>query len=66
MIEFLNEAVRNEFHLLSADVQREWNDLAAKFIATGQVITILGIEHWGPLDKHLEIAVRIDKKFDPV
>lgn len=66
MIEFFSEHVRNEFHLLPAETQKEWHDLALRFLSTGQVITILDIEKWGPLDKNLEVSIRIDKKFDLV
>lgn len=40
MIEFINEEIRTEFHLLPVDLQKEYNDLAIKFAATGQFILI--------------------------
>lgn len=66
MIEFLSEWVRNEFHLLPAQTQKEYHDLAIKFAATGQIITVCSVERWGAEDKNLEVSIRIDKKFDSV
>ena len=66
MIEFANEHIRGEFHSLSADIQGEYEKIAAQFARTGQVITILCIDRWGEGDRQLEVAIRIDKKFDPI
>ena len=62
MIEFLNEAVRREFHLFPLDRQRgiqEWADYLEK---KGQTLKVLCIEII--TEKISEIAIRIDQKFD--
>jgi hypothetical protein len=63
LINFLSESVRQQFHELSPETQKEYIDLAHSYLTQGKVITINGIERWGPND--LEIAIRIDKKFNP-
>ncbi len=66
MIEFASEEVRQEFHLLSPQTQKEYSDLAYSFLPSGQIITIVSIEKWGEKDSQLEVSIRIDKKFDVV
>jgi len=66
MIEFANEHIRSYFHGLPADVQAGWENMAARFATTGQVITILAIEKFGEGDRQLEIAIRIGKEFNSI
>lgn len=66
MIEFSSEAVRTEFHLLPVETQIEYNDLAVSLLTQGKIITILAVYIWGNGPDNLELAVRIDSKFDPV
>lgn len=62
MIEFLNERVRAEFHLLPLDRQKGIKDAADNFFDRGFVTTVLCVENLSPSSS--EIAIRIDKKFD--
>lgn len=62
MIEFLNEEVRKEFHLLPVDRQKEFLDLGVAVARKGQVVRILCVERFGA--NQSEIAISIYEKFD--
>lgn len=62
MIEFLNDSVRTDFHLLPVDRQKELTDFAEQVLKCGQVLKVLYVEKVN--DKVLEVSIRIDKKFD--
>lgn len=61
MIQFLNDDVRKEFHLLPIDRQQELLSLADLAAKRGQVITVLYAEG---SKKTSEITIRIDAEFD--
>lgn len=62
MIEFANEAVRTEFHLLPIDRQSEWHKIALDFARRGFLLTMFYVEQID--EKTSEVSIRIDKKFD--
>jgi len=62
MIKFLNESVRQEFHLLPADRQQEIQDSAERFAKKNLILTVLCVERI--TDKISEVAVRIDQQFN--
>ena len=66
MIKFINEQMRSEFHLLPVERQLEFERYAKSYAVTGQVITIMCVERWGPGPDQSEVALRISKEFDPV
>lgn len=61
MIDFLTNEVREEFHKLPIDKQREWNEISERYLLKGQVLQILFVED-GP--EGLEVSIRVNKKFD--
>ena len=66
MIEFANESIRNAFHLLPIEKQLEIERFATVWSHTGHMISINGVDQWGPGPDQSEVSIRIDKKFDPI
>lgn len=63
MIQFVSEEVRTQFHLLSPERQKQWEEMASSFYSRGFVIKIYYIEEVFP--GCLEASIRINKEFDP-
>lgn len=63
MIDFLTEEVRASFHNLPIDRQRDWLEVAERYIKRGQVLQILFIED---SPEGLEVSIRVNQKFNPV
>ena len=61
MINFLTPEVELAFHQLPIDRQREWLDQAERYLARGMQLEILFVEQ---TDDGLEVAIRVNKKFD--
>lgn len=59
MLEFGSEEVRTQFHLLSPEAQKEWNEMALRFAKKGMTIEIQYIEEIVP--GQLEACIRIHK-----
>lgn len=60
MIEFLNEAVRQEFHLLPLDRQREFMGMGQALFRHDQTLVVLHVERISATTS--EVTVRIDTK----
>lgn len=60
MIEFLNEAVRQEFHLLSLDRQKEFMQMGQALEHKDQRLVVLMVERLTATES--EITIRIDHK----
>lgn len=61
MLEFLNQSIREDFHLLPIDKQMEFQRMAERLFSLGESVKILYVD---PRKNDLEISVRIYKKFD--
>lgn len=61
MIDFLTPEVELRFHTLPIDKQREWLDQAERYLERGLQLQILFVEQ---NDDGLEVAIRVNKKFD--
>lgn len=61
MIEFINEQIRGEFHLLPIEKQQEWLEFAEGQARHGFFVTILYIEN---NTNTLEVSIRIGRKFN--
>lgn len=61
MIEFLTPDVELRFHNLPIDRQREWQDMADRYLKRGQVLQILFVDQ---TEDALEVSIRVNKKFD--
>lgn len=61
MIEFLNPEVELRFHSLPVEKQREWQDMADRYLKKGCVLKILFVDQ---SEQGLEVSIRVDKKFD--
>jgi hypothetical protein len=61
MIDFLTPEVELRFHALPIDKQREWLDQAERYLERGLQLQILFVEQ---SDDGLEVAIRVNKKFD--
>lgn len=62
MIEFVSEEIRTVFHSLPVERQKEWQDMATRFLERGFVMRIYYIEEVFP--GCLEASIRINKQFD--
>lgn len=62
MINFLNDEVRREFHLLSLEKQREFMHLGEQLRRTKQRLTVLYVERFSTTTS--EITIRIDQEFN--
>lgn len=64
MLEFLNEEVRQEFHLLPLDRQRMFLGMADRLSHEGFRLKILMIDRLGTQSS--EVSIRIYEKFDEI
>lgn len=62
MIEFVSEEIRTQFHLLPAEDQKLWEELARKFLENGRTFKIYYVDQ--PTPGSLEASIRINKEFD--
>lgn len=61
-MKFLNSDVRQEFHLLTLDRQREFIQLSESFAKKGKALTIIFVDRID--DKTSEVFVRLDEEFE--